>query len=104
MTEEHAKRDEMQHRAGPLLNRRSLSTERLVMSVCFVVGGWALLESRFVIWGSVCLVAALLVPVLHFVLTQYQASLPSRMCAAQKRDTERLLEIARSEAPKHSGS
>ena len=83
---------------------RSLSTERLVISLCFLAGALALLDSGFVFWGRVCLVAAPLAAVSHFFLTRYQASLPDRIRAARERETERLLEIARRETPKHLGS
>lgn len=74
--------------------RRSLSAERFVMVACYLAGGWALLDSGHGFWGGVCLVAAVIVPVLHHFLTRFQKAIPIRAREAQERETERLLEIA----------
>lgn len=90
--DKHREREESPDSDVSSLPRRSLRTERTVISFCFVAGGWALLDSGHIFWGSVCLVAALLFPALHYFLAQYQASLPARIAAEQKHETERLLE------------
>lgn len=75
----------------------SAVTRHLVIGLCFVAGGWAMLQSGQIFWGVACLVAALFVTALLGFVERYQHRYPAMAQAKQERETEQLIAIARRE-------
>lgn len=77
--------------------RGSAAKRHLVIALCFIAGGWALLSSGHNFWGFACIAMAVLAPPLFIALERYQQRYPAVVQAKQERETQQLIERARQE-------
>ncbi len=76
---------------------RAAVNSLVVMPAIFAASGWVFMNYGHPYWGGASLIAAVIVPLLMDILTESQRLLPIRAREAEKRQTEKMLEIVRRE-------
>ncbi len=69
----------------------------LTIAFCFLAGGMAMLSWGYILFGGVCLFAAMVWPTFSMLLSHYQRTYADRERELQDSEFEQLRELARSE-------